>query len=257
MVEKDEISLIERGLQTFLHGFSATRSLTHPYPVRQLSASLWVLSDAPRTRGNTRNAEVIVFGASPEEILETIRREAIGRHALCVLLEAPETLETTRDRYKREGYRFIGSEPLFVLPISQRIEFASYPVRRVREKADAEAIAKAARGRQLLPEYLQEVDAPIRLYGAFDHETPIGWVSSVRAGDGCQWVSNLFVHSDYRRRGIGKSLMSAMLNEDAAHGVSYSALLASSAGALLYPHLGYEQHGLLLIFTPRRDRPGG
>lgn len=74
----------------------------------------------------------------------------------------------------------------------------------------------------------------------------------MRAGVGCNWVSNLFVHPDYRRRGIGKSLMSTMLNEDADYGVKYSALLASKTGALLYPHLGYEQHGVLLIFTPRR-----
>jgi len=252
MVEQNQTSLIERGLQSFLHGFSATRSLTHPYPVRQAHPSIWVLSDAPRTRGSTRNAEVIVYGASPEATLETIRQEAIGRHALCVLLEAPETLEATRDSYKQQGYRFVGGEALFVLPIDRRINYASFPVRRVRQKADAEAIGKAARGRQLLPEHLQEADAPIRLYGAFDNETPIGWASSVRTAHGCNWVSNLFVHPGYRRRGIGKSLMSAMLNEDADHGVKYSALLASKTGALLYPHLGYEQHGVLLIFTPRR-----
>src|SRR5207244_7275352 len=98
-----------------------------------------------------------------------------------------------------------------------------------------------------------EANAPIRLYGAFDNETPVGWVRSVSTHSDCNWVSNLFVHPDYRRRGIGKSLMSAMLNEDASYGVEYSALLASQTGALLYPHLGYEQQGLLLVFVPPKD----
>jgi GNAT superfamily N-acetyltransferase len=74
----------------------------------------------------------------------------------------------------------------------------------------------------------------------------------VRAEGGCNWVANLFVHADYRRRGIGKSLMSVMLDEDASYGVEHSILLASKTGALLYPHLGYEQHGLLLVFYPPR-----
>jgi GNAT superfamily N-acetyltransferase len=72
-------------------------------------------------------------------------------------------------------------------------------------------------------------------------------------------VANLFVDPDYRRRGIGKSLMSAMLDEDALSGVKYSALMASKTGALLYPHLGYEQTGLLLLFYPpkhdSREKP--
>src|SRR4051794_7930564 len=158
MAKQDQTPLIERGLQTFLHGFSATRSLTHPYLVRQLRPSIWVLADGPRTSGSTRNSEVIVYGAAPEETLEAIQREAIGRHALCVLIESPEAADAIRDCYKRQGYRFVAGEALFMLPLHQRIKCAAFPVRRVREKVDAEAIGKAARGRQLLPEHLNEAD---------------------------------------------------------------------------------------------------
>jgi hypothetical protein len=248
MSEQNQTSLIERGLATFLHGFSATRSLTHPYLVRQVSPSIWVLSDAPRATGSARKSEVIVHGADPGETIETIQREQVGRHFLCVLLDASENAPTIRDLYKQQGYRFAGGEELFILPIDQRREYSAFPIRRVMQTAEAEAIARAARGRQLLPEHLDATDAPIRLYGAFDNNTPIGWVSSVRTDSDCNWVSNLFVHPDYRRRGIGKSLMSALLNDDACYGVKYSVLMASKTGALLYPHLGYEQHGLLLVF---------
>lgn len=153
MTEQPPTSLIERGLHTFLHGFSATRGLTHPYPARQLTPSIWLLSDAPRAKGASRSSEV--------------------------------------------------------------------------------------------------------------GETPVGWVRSVSTGSGpsagsdSRWVANLFVRSDYRRRGIGRSLMSAMLNEDAALGASYSALLASKTGALLYPQLGYELHGHLLVLVPPKKRVSG
>ena len=110
-------------------------------------------------------------------------------------------------------------------------------------------------GRQMVAKELgDKVDASTYLENVqeADAETPIGWVSSVATGSDARWVASLFVHPDYRRRGIGKSLMSAMLNEDARCGVAYSALLASQTGALLYPHLGYEQHGVLLLFHPPR-----
>lgn len=256
MSAPESIPLVERGLEVFLHGFSTTRSLTHPYLVRHLHPSIWVLADAPRTRGNPRQSEVVVYGGTPDETVETVQREGVGRHLLCVLLESAEEADATRDAYKQRGYRLADREALFVLPLEQRVDYAGHPVRRVTERADAEAIAKAARGRQLQPEHLEMVDPPIRLYGTFDGDTPVGWVSSVVTEAG-NWVANLFVHPHYRRRGIGKSLMSRMLEEDARYGATHSALLASRAGALLYPHLGYEQHGLLMLFFSPRGSSAG
>ena len=66
-------------------------------------------------------------------------------------------------------------------------------------------------------------------------------------------------HDDMRRTlGTRVDRLSRMLEEDARYGATHSALLASRAGALLYPHLGYEQHGLLLLFfSPRGKRVGG
>jgi hypothetical protein len=50
-----------------------------------------------------------------------------------------------------------------------------------------------------------------------------------------------------RRPGIA----GADVRDDRAGGNSKSVLLASHAGALLYPNVGYEQIGALLIFAPR------
>ena len=62
----------------------------------------------------------------------------------------------------------------------------------------------------------------------------------------------MFVEPDFRRRGIGKSLLLRMLRDDRAAGATLSVLLASHAGALLYPTVGYQEIGKLLLFTPRR-----
>jgi GNAT superfamily N-acetyltransferase len=255
MTEPSQTFLTELGLKTFLYGFSATCSLIHPFPVSQLAPSLWLLSDAPRAKGNRRQSEAVAHHADPKETVETLRREreTVGRHVLCVMLDSPEDAPETRDAYASLGYRFSHSEPQFVLPLERHVDRSDYPIRRVGEESEAEAIRKAARDRLLLTEHLNELDAPIRLYGAFDGETPIGWVRSVRATSESNMVANLFVNTQYRRRGIGKSLMSALLHDDARYGVKYSALLSSEEGALFYPSLGYEQHGLLLIFTPPKS----
>lgn len=43
-----------------------------------------------------------------------------------------------------------------------------------------------------------------------------------------------------------------MLQDDHATGSTQAVLLASHTGAKLYPVVGYEQIGTLLLFTPRR-----
>jgi len=174
-----------------------------------------------------------------------------------VLIDDPDQLPEAVTAFKAKGYRFLGREPLFALDIPQRTIFLDHPVRRVTTIDDAAAIAKAARSKQILPDHLNTDDSACRLFAAFHEQTPIGWVRSIRTHDNCAWVSNMFVNPDYRRRGIGRSLLSAMLEDDLRLGVQWSVLLASLTGALLYPRIGYVQQGLLLIFSPiRKTRVG-
>lgn len=235
-----------------MQGFSATRSLTYPFLVHRLHPSIWLMADAPREKGNARNSEVVAYGVEPEEVLATLREAGVAKHFVCALCDDAEEAEARKQEYKERGYRLLHREPLFVLPVSERKRYEEYPIRRVTNEADAEAVAKAALSRQLLPEHLTEDDAHIRLYAAFEEETSIGWVSSVRTHSDCAWVASLFVNEAFRGRGIGRSLMSKMLDEDARYSVENSILLASSAGSRLYPHLGYEQRGLLLVLAPRK-----
>jgi hypothetical protein len=47
-------------------------------------------------------------------------------------------------------------------------------------------------------------------------------------------------------------MLARMLRDDRSHGVKSSVLLSSHTGALLYPSVGYEQLGTLLIFAPTK-----
>jgi predicted N-acetyltransferase YhbS len=104
--------------------------------------------------------------------------------------------------------------------------------------------------KQYPPERLQP-GSNMRQYVALDDREPVGWVASVRFKD-AGWVSDLHVQETHRRRGIGRALMNRLLLDDRAAGLEASVLLATNAGAMLYPLVGYRQIGELLIYCPKR-----
>ena len=62
----------------------------------------------------------------------------------------------------------------------------------------------------------------------------------------------MYVVPSFRRRGIGRALLCRMLRDDRDGGAKMAVLLASHTGAKLYPVVGYEQIGTLLLFTPSK-----
>ena len=97
-------------------------------------------------------------------------------------------------------------------------------------------------------------DAPFRQYVALDGEEIVGRVRSVDAVR-ATWCADMYVNASHRRRGIGQALLRRMLRDDRGRGSKCSVLTASHTGALLYPHVGYERIGTLLMFAPRRAKP--
>jgi GNAT superfamily N-acetyltransferase len=115
----------------------------------------------------------------------------------------------------------------------------------------AERVATAAGSRQMLDEHVGRDDAPLRQYAALDGDAVVGWVRSIVVGDRT-WVSNMHVLPAYRRRGIARAMLARLLRDDRDRGSRASVLLASHTGAKLYPVVGYETIGELLLFTPRK-----
>ena len=244
---------IEHALEVFVKGFCSVKSRTHAYEHFRVG-KLWVMRDAPRKNAKDyRKEEWIAYRVPAREVDVSARRMTRGRFFVCAIVDKDQSDSEPRSEYKALGYRLLATEALFVHRLARipRLTRGDVKIEQMRTAEMAERFGKATRTRPEPVEQLQEPGAPFRQYVALAGEALVGWVRSVSAGDST-WCSNLYVRPTQRRRGIGKALMARMLRDDRARGARRSVLLASHAGALLYPHLGYEQLGTLLIFAPKK-----
>jgi GNAT superfamily N-acetyltransferase len=247
-------STIERATEVFVRGFAFTRSFTYPYLAEQLVPGLWVLRDAPRARGDYRSEEYVATGISADAVDTLARHHTRGRFKVCVIRAAADSDAPIRAAFRALGYRLRSTEAFMLHQLATPAPAAEpYPVVRVTAEAQAQLLAQAAGSRQILPEHLAADPAPIRQYMAMDDEMPVGWVGSVVVGD-YAWCTNMFVVPSHRRRGIARALLTRMLADDKAYGAQANILLSSHAGAKLYPTVGYEEIGELLMFAPPKDR---
>ncbi|WP_395088204.1 GNAT family N-acetyltransferase [Armatimonas sp.] len=243
-------------LEVFVEGFCFTRSFTHPFLSERLSENLWRLYDAPRRRPSAtyRGEEYVAWELPPAEIDRQARARARDKFTICYLLPTGTGDTAMRAAFKALGYRLMATEPFLVHDLTDIPTVSErFPVQRVLTAEQAEALAKTAGRRQILPEFLTQDPPPMRQYIALDEAVPqtVGWVSSVAAA-GCGWCNSMFVLTAYRRQGIARALLARMLTDDKAAGATANVLLASHVGALLYPSVGYQQIGTLYLYTPPR-----
>jgi hypothetical protein len=243
---------IETAIEVFVHGFCYGKSRTHPYEYSEIEG-LWFMRDAPRRNARYyRKEEWVAYGASPAKVDALARRHTRGRFFISVIRSVDEPDEAMRDGYKRLGYRLLTTEPMFVHDL-KRIPRPKPTVKIVRVKTQemAARFGKASRTRPIPPQHLGN-KAPFRQYVATDAESIVGWVRSVCAGEST-WCSDMYVVKEHRRRGIGSAMLAKMLRDDREHRAKSSVLLSSHTGALLYPRVGYQQIGTLLLFAPKKQ----
>lgn len=236
-------------VECFARGFSVARSIHGPFLPHRIGPA-WLLHDDPRRKRGSRCSEWITHGVSAREAGEVARLRPEPRYGLCYLRTNDEPRESIRRAFIAEGYRLFSTEAFFIHELDVIPEPGPWPVGRVTQWEAAARLNAAAGRRQILREHLDPNNGALRQYVAWDGGTAVGWVRSLDGGPG-RWCSNLFVQPEYRRRGIGLSLMAKMLADDRAAGDRANVLLASSAGARLYPQLGYKRIGELLFFRPK------
>jgi GNAT superfamily N-acetyltransferase len=243
---------IDEAIDVFVRGFCAGKSATHPYEHARVG-KVWVMRDGERKNAKDyRKEEWVAFEVQPREVDAAARRGTRGRFFVCAVRGMEEDDERLKAGYKELGYRLLATEALFVHRLRRISKVASsVAIEQVKTPEMAVRFGKATRTRPIRAEDLTE-DAPFRQYVALEDGELVGWVRSVDAGD-AMWCSNMYVRPAQRRRGIGRALLARMLRDDRAQGATKSVLLASHAGALLYPKVGYEQIGMLLIFAPRKQ----
>ena len=250
MTPVDTSDEIDAAIETFVGGFTFTRSFTHPY-VGERIGPLWVMRDGPRKRGEYRSEEWVCRGTAPPEVDALVREHTRGRFAVCAVHGTEDSGEGLRTGFKSRGYRLVASEPFMVHLLDAIPAFDSpAAVEQVLDQPLADRLTRAARSRQILSEHLA-AGSRLRQYVAQVEGELVGWVRSIVVGE-ATWCSNMFVAPAHRRKGIAKALLSRLLADDRTHGARRAVLLSSHTGALLYPVVGYRQIGTLLIFTPGR-----
>ncbi|WP_246707091.1 GNAT family N-acetyltransferase [Mesorhizobium sp. NZP2077] len=215
------------------------------------------MRDAPRKNARDyRGEEWVVHDVAAQEADAIVRQHARPGFAISVVIANDEPDGPTRTAYKALGYRLLRTEGFFVQPLRQissppaAVSPAVVSIERVQTVERAAQLAAIIRRRPIAADLLGD-DAPFRQYVAVDGDEIVGRVRSIDAV-GATWCAAMYVEPSHRRRGIGQALMSRMLQDDQARGARCSMLLATHAGALLYPRMGYERIGTLLIFGPKK-----
>ncbi|MBM2711641.1 GNAT family N-acetyltransferase [Mesorhizobium caraganae] len=241
---------IEAAIEVFVHGFSTDKSHSFPYEASRVGP-LWLMRDAERKNPRDyRGEEWVVHDVTAEEADAIVRQHARSSFAVSVVIASDEPDQPVRTTYKALGYRLLRTEGFFVQPLRQIPDPpAAISIERVQTVERAAQLAKIMRRRPIAADLLGD-SAPFRQYVALDGDAIVGRVRSIDAV-GATWCSAMHVEPSHRRRGIGQALMSKMLKDDRARGSQCSMLLATHAGALLYPRMGYERIGTLLIFGPK------
>jgi len=250
---KTEHREMDFALEVLVRGHSAGKSRTFPYEASRVGP-LWVMRDAPRKNPRDyRKEEWIAHDVDAQEVDAIARRHTRGRFFVCAMVGDGEPHEPTRSAYKSLGYRLLATEGFFVQRLT-RIPKSPAPVsiERVRTPELAARLGEMTRTRPIADSLLRK-DGPFRQYVALDGKDIVGRVRSVDAV-GATWCADMYVNPSYRRRGIGQALLCRMLRDDRARGSKSSVLTASHAGALLYPRVGYERIGTLLMFVPRKTK---
>lgn len=237
---------LEEAIDNMVTAFCQGRSRTHPY-LSTFQHGLWTMKDGPGKKGPARKEEVMVVGGSPRETVAKIAELNLGWHFLCAVDPPGCDERAICEAYKSLGYRKVGTEWVYVHDLREVPTATSHPP--VRWIRDAETHASI---RQMASQP-RRFRTDGRMFCIWDEESDRGWVSSIPIGRNSV-VSDLYVYEHFRSRGYGRALMCALLQDDKALGFENSVLTASSAGARLYPKVGYELIGIMQVFCPRVRR---
>ncbi len=78
---------------------------------------------------------------------------------------------------------------------------------------------------------------------------PCGAVCTVRYGSGLGWMGLLFVHPDYRRRGIGSALMNRGIEYLRHEGIRHIKIDATDAGRSVFLKLGFDDERPVHVYV--------
>ena len=238
---------VDDAIEVFVGGFTSAKSMFFPYAGERIGP-IWVMRDIPRTTGEYRNEEYVSHNVPCSEVVQIAEQNTRGRFSICIIRAANDLDSDIRREMKAHGYRLQVTEPMFAHALNDLTPLScEYQIERIWTAEQLDLVNDAAGQKQMTLEQLTTGNPTIRMYMALDSGVPVGWVRSVTTRLGA-WCQGMYVLQEYRRRGIAKALMTRMLMDDKNNGCPYNVLLASHVGARLYPVIGYECIGELLLY---------
>ncbi len=234
---------LDRFAEVFVRSFCRVKSRTYPYVGTQVEPGLWIMKDDP-PRPDARKTEIISVNLGADRAIELVGQHHEGWHFLCELHHASVDFKSVRATYKARGYRALSTEWLFVHDLSELPPPPKHFVHKFDSKEEFEKLIQTV-GQ---PRNFLEGTTKFAIHTG---EQEIGFVTDVPCAPDA-WVSDLWVRESERRKGYGFALMSALLHHVHDRGNENSVLIASKAGAELYPLLGYKQIGVLQMFVPAK-----
>lgn len=193
--------------------------------------------------------DFFIHATPPEAALAAVRAyNPLPQHYLLVIDDQPDTLAA----YTAAGYRLTLIEYLMARPLSD-LPPLDHPTDVAIVRDDAEAAQVNAADTEQEPWVRPgNREAPnIRHYYITRDGLIAARARSWQPDALCSYVTHVFTHPAYRRRGLARAVMLRLLHDDAAEGIAASLLVASEAGDLLYRSLGYTRLATLLVLEPQ------
>lgn len=191
--------------------------------------------------------EVFVRAPSPAE--DVARADSLGPH----WITAFEPSDGAGADYAPFGYRFVVPEYLMACALDRWPARApDVPVRRVTDPRLAQELSAIAGSAAFTPAHI--ADPAVTLLAIFDGARPAAWGANVWPDAGAPYVTRIFTHPDYRRRGLARHVVAALLDEARARDAARSVLSATELARTLYPQLGYRELATIRIWRSPHQR---
>lgn len=234
--------------------WAINNSITAPSEVVRLGP-LWIVRDSNAKPGKARAEEIIAWGVSPTDTMRAVKEYAPpAKHLLEPLIKLDDDVDAIRSAYKALGYRAMSYETLFVCPLRDRKPIPSeWAIHRITNMDEMRRVTIEVLGRsrrKLRPCDFTDPHPVMRMYYAEVDGRVVAVARSLMPRRGVTWLHGVHTIELFRRRGIATALINQVLADDAALGSRHSALLASQAGAKLYPLLGYKLRAVMQQYAP-------
>lgn len=232
----------------FQQSFTAVPSRQNISTLHYIDAIPVVHSDYMWEGARRVTDDFFIHDRPPNEVLTAVRAyQPTPVHYLLVIDDQPNLLA----EYTAQGYQLAYTEYLMARSLANLPPLdIRYDVLEVRTETEMDTVN--VEDSEIEPWVrVENLASPAIHHYCIKQDQLVGararsWQYSPHSS----YVTHVFTHPNYRRRGLARAIMIKLLWDGAARGETESVLVASESGDLLYRDLGYERLAKLLVFQP-------